>query len=416
MSACQLDCTEGTIACTDTALVFSSDTSTTTITFGHLYAVQQPTPTLLHLHHLDPTTSIPTTTQLHIDDATPLLRDIHQHLPPPPKKVHIYCNPISGQQQSTSILQTIVRPMLIQAGVRFDTTMTECKGHAERLAQADAARAGIMIVALGGDGLVHEIINGYAAALVFPIYLCVVPCGSGNALATSMGIKSPGEAIQRLLAGKTRAIDLMHVTIPATIDNSEQTITRLAAVVVSWGLHTAIVAGGDRWRGWFGASRFKVVAAALFAALPYYDGQVSLYECKRFDPLGNDYGDIVPVQTLTGPFQYFVSGKQEQFEPGFHILPYSQCDDGWIDVVTVRGGNITRSHIWDMHAKARTGEHIIKGLAEAYKCKRMQLKCGKAGGDGETVCVDGELYSVKSTSMIVSEIAQDKQGWVHIFN
>src|SRR5689334_21990377 len=104
---CQLNQAQGTISCTEEGLEFVGEATSVFIAHGHLYAILQSTPTLLQLHHLDPTTLLPTTSHLHIDSATPFLTAMHAYLPPPPKNVHIYCNPTSGRGQSLGILSTI---------------------------------------------------------------------------------------------------------------------------------------------------------------------------------------------------------------------------------------------------------------------------------------------------------------------
>ena len=69
-----------------------------------------------------------------------------------------------------------------------------------------------MIVAAGGDGTLNEVVNGLredASAVVVGL----IPLGTGNDFARTLGLPTDvDEAIALLLAGHTRAIDLVRVT------------------------------------------------------------------------------------------------------------------------------------------------------------------------------------------------------------
>src|SRR5205085_2805387 len=74
-------------------------------------------------------------------------------------------------------------------GSRADFRATTGRGHAEELA-FDAARAGFPVVAAaGGDGTVHEVANGLLRADRPDATLAVLPIGSANDYAHSLGLK-----------------------------------------------------------------------------------------------------------------------------------------------------------------------------------------------------------------------------------
>lgn len=86
--------------------------------------------------------------------------------------------------------------------------------HATELARKAAEDGYDIVVALGGDGTVHEVINGLmqAKGKKRPI-LGVVPFGSGNDFAHNVGV--PGDAEQALAAvftGAPKKIDLATIT------------------------------------------------------------------------------------------------------------------------------------------------------------------------------------------------------------
>lgn len=94
---------------------------------------------------------------------------------------------------------------------------TEYPKHANELAEQAAQDGFDIVVALGGDGTVHEVINGLmrAPADKRPL-LAAVPLGSGNDFCSNNGILEDVElAMQRVYSGEPKTIDLGHV-----IDNT----------------------------------------------------------------------------------------------------------------------------------------------------------------------------------------------------
>jgi diacylglycerol kinase family enzyme len=66
-----------------------------------------------------------------------------------------------------------------------------------------------MLVAVGGDGTVHEIVNGAGGSNV-PVG--IIPAGSANDLAARLGIPAiPEDACDVILSGRTEMVDVMQV-------------------------------------------------------------------------------------------------------------------------------------------------------------------------------------------------------------
>jgi len=87
---------------------------------------------------------------------------------------------------------------------------TENRGHATQLAYEAAEEGYTAVAALGGDGTVHEVVNGLMQidSEKRPL-LGVIPLGSGNDFAINNGIhKDPEKAAYQLLSGQPKAIDM----------------------------------------------------------------------------------------------------------------------------------------------------------------------------------------------------------------
>jgi len=99
------------------------------------------------------------------------------------------------------------RDVLIRAlgsDLKVDVAETQRRGHAHHLAE-HAARDGLdLVIALGGDGTVNEVVNGLLSSGPDPSLplLAVVPAGSANVFARTLGLPmSPVEATGAILEG-----------------------------------------------------------------------------------------------------------------------------------------------------------------------------------------------------------------------
>jgi diacylglycerol kinase (ATP) len=96
---------------------------------------------------------------------------------------------------------------------QIDWTGTVYPTHATQLARQAAEDGYDLVVAVGGDGTAHEVINGLMEAKVDkrPTF-SIVPMGSGNDYAANLGIPNePETALKGILTGKSRWVDLAYI-------------------------------------------------------------------------------------------------------------------------------------------------------------------------------------------------------------
>ena len=102
-----------------------------------------------------------------------------------------------------------LRPVADEFG-GADWTGTVYPTHASELAQQAADEGYELVVAVGGDGTVHEVVNGLmrVPAEQRP-RMGVVPMGSGNDFAHALGMdRRPAYALRQVLTGQTRHLDV----------------------------------------------------------------------------------------------------------------------------------------------------------------------------------------------------------------
>lgn len=120
---------------------------------------------------------------------------------------YVIVNPAAGRGTARHAKDLVARAFR-QQGWTVDLVETERPGHAADLAAA-AARAGARcVVAVGGDGAVHEVANGLLAARS-PAVLGVVPIGSGNDFAKLVGVyrHDVSRAVARLATAAVHRFD-----------------------------------------------------------------------------------------------------------------------------------------------------------------------------------------------------------------
>lgn len=123
----------------------------------------------------------------------------------------VIVNPASGEGRARRKWPALAQA-LRAAGVRFEVAHSDFPGHAEQLAQDGLAAGYRRLLAVGGDGSIHELVNGvFASRSVDPrdLIVGVAPLGSGNDFARAHRIpSSPGEMARLLLEGRSRLHDV----------------------------------------------------------------------------------------------------------------------------------------------------------------------------------------------------------------
>lgn len=121
---------------------------------------------------------------------------------------------VNPKATTTSARSRDVLAGALRSELDLELRYTRRRGHAGQLAR-EAARAGVrLVVALGGDGTVNEVVNGLMAtsAEIRPA-LAVVPGGSTNVFVRALGLprvwsEATGVLLQALREGRSRSIGL----------------------------------------------------------------------------------------------------------------------------------------------------------------------------------------------------------------
>lgn len=125
-------------------------------------------------------------------------------------RVKVILNPWSDRGRARNHIERILDLSKPYGGL--DLALTEQPGHARLLARQAADEGYDLVVAAGGDGTVHEVVNGLVRGNRADVALGVLPIGSGNDFAFGLGVPLELEAaVPRLFSGQQQAVDLGRV-------------------------------------------------------------------------------------------------------------------------------------------------------------------------------------------------------------
>lgn len=174
--------------------------------------------------------------------------------------VVLIANPIAGMGDGVAIARAICA-LARRMGCRAEVRESSAVGHARELAER-VARAGFThVLSVGGDGQLHEVLNGlHDARALDGVRVGIVPEGTGNGVSTSLGLHSAADAARALAADEIVLLDLWEVEMQPPAFRPT-----VCALSIGWGAVADIDALAEReWR-WLGPLRTTLIAAGVAA-------------------------------------------------------------------------------------------------------------------------------------------------------
>jgi len=221
--------------------------------------------------------------------------------------IAIIINPISGgsRQPPGEERAELAALTVERLGEAADILLTEHHGHARLLAAAAVRRGARLVIAWGGDGTINEV----ASELAFSeVPLGIVPAGSGNGLASELGIDArPDAAIASAVRAAPRAIDLGEL--------GNRLFVNLAGIGIDAHVAAGFNAAKNRRRGFASYLRIGIQALLSYPAATY-----------RIVADGSE---------LTATAVLIALANSAQYGNGARIAPGARIDDGCLDLVVV---------------------------------------------------------------------------------
>lgn len=277
-----------------------------------------------------------------------------------------------------------VRRVLDEAGLEYATTVTERPGHGTEAARSALESGCRFVVAVGGDGTVHEVVNGMmgedgprSAGAV----LGVVAAGSGCDFIRTFGLPQDPAAAAAHLSGDALwgRIDV------ARIDHRDRDgapARRWFANIAEAGLGAEVVAVASRMPKWLGGKVYRLASVRALARHRPRDVRISMHGRKargaRIDaPLGELVHEARASMVVVANCQFYGGGMR--------VAPRAIPGDGMLDVLVFQG---PKSEALTSAPKMFRGEHVPhKNIAE-YLVTHLSLDADEPvliEADGEVV-------------------------------
>ncbi len=250
----------------------------------------------------------------------------------------IIVNPAAGAN-STHRKWRGINTLLKGTGLSFDYQFTEGKGHAIELARNAAGNGCRYVVAVGGDGTIHEVANGILQAPSDrETTLGIVCTGTGSDFSRSVGIsRDCTKACTALTGPGRRTIDVGLVTYRKEGRSLERYFVNSSGI----GFDAAVVAATERLPKYFGGT-VPYLAGLFRSFLRYHNKTVTF----RIGDGALETARILSVVVANG--QYFGGGMQ--------IAPVARLDDGLLDMVIV--GDFGKLELLRVFPRVYKGTHL----------------------------------------------------------
>ena len=268
----------------------------------------------------------------------------------------VIANPQAGRRRVRAAVPT-VRRSLEALGLEHEVHLTERPGDASRLARRALEGGSRFLVAMGGDGTVHEVVNGMFddgdSPLVPEPVLGVVAAGSGCDFIRTFALPSdPEGAVSRLAGDGLRPLDVARMSY---LEGEGRQASRYFVNIAEAGLGGATAGWAARLPAALGPARYFV---AFWLTLPAYRaGSVRI--------------QVDGVERYQGRAVNVVMANCRYFGGGMQVSPRSEAADGALEVLAFTG---PKSDSFTLLPRVYRGRHLPHGNIVELAGRRLTVE------------------------------------------
>ena len=273
----------------------------------------------------------------------------------------VIVNPTAGRGRAGKQVPEI-RRLLGDKAANWTWLYTLGRGDAETLARESAQAGCPLIVAVGGDGTLHEVVNG---VLGTGAAVGLIPFGTGNDFARALGLYGSLEtACRALTEGATKRIDV------GVIEGEGTGGPRHFLVLTGTG---------------FDARTAQTVNAGirgLSGPLAYVWG--AILTLREFTPFALTLTlDSGPPRRTQAMFVSFANA--ETTGGGMKIAPGALVDDGYLDVCLVE--TVSKPTLLFQLSQVFSGKHVRHPAVSMLRARSLRVEADPP----QPLLIDGEV-------------------------
>lgn len=268
-------------------------------------------------------------------------------------KAFVIANPRSGRgriRREPAWLDDLFKT----TGLDYEIGLTESRGHAADLARRALDDGYRFLVAAGGDGTIHEVVNGMMGEdrpRNTEAVLGVLAAGSGSDFIRTFGLpQDPARAIEHLSGENLFEIDVGRLTYT---DESGGMRTEYFPNIANAGFGADIARRAEALPRTIGRLRYLLAFWLTLMAFRVTNAKV-----------------VLDRRTYEGPMTNLVVANAQFYGGGMHIAPKAHPADGRFDVLVQIGTK--RDYVAGI-PKVYKGEHLDSPAIKQYHASRVEI-------------------------------------------
>jgi diacylglycerol kinase (ATP) len=236
------------------------------------------------------------------------------------RRIAAIANPCAAGGRAGKLWPRIAQQLRARLG-EVTVGLTNCPGHATRIARELLESGFDLIIAVGGDGTVSEVANGFLhddKLIRSEAQLGIIPIGTGSDFQRTIGIPSDVDrALEIVACGKPLAMDVGKATLVGSHGRERRYFVNLA----SFGMGGAVAAGAKN---------------ALTAV-----GGKAAFLWATFKTMATHQGRQVEIELDDSgrSLRFFISnvavGNGRYHGGGMHACPTALPNDGMLEVTVI---------------------------------------------------------------------------------
>lgn len=286
------------------------------------------------------------------------------------EELYFIINPAAQNNGSRKVWQGI-EPTLRAKSIAYQSFYTDYKGHAKVLVNEILKKTDkdTVIIAVGGDGTLHEVMNG-AAGYSHAIIACI-PAGSGNDYARGIQQTKNREDALSLIINHERKIKEIDIGF---LETKEAEATFINSVGIGIDAEITYEVNHSALKTWFNFFKMgKLIYIYFFLK--------KLFTYNRTDMTAIIDGREHAFKKVW----FIVAANQCYFGGGIKISPQSRHDDGLFNVIVVH--DIPLMKLLSMFLTVLWSGHLKLKNVDSFTCSEIEI-CSKSP---VRVQADGEI-------------------------